>query len=864
MVDENHDGLLSLEEFGMLIRRFQGRFRDAKNNADEKDVTHKGHAIGHSDLETPMTDTEVQFLFDLIDTDQSGSISVKEFGDFLKEKSREHSGRWQNALDIARQQDMLEHERKRREYVRRKELAGQQRLAERQAREAAEAENGVGAPAGGEGDRRGNEASSGRNSDAASTAPSSVDFYGSKAYVRKRKAQLGLPVSSDHPRPKTDKKKRGGGHEERLKKAATPTIGALLDFEEYGDRPAASTSSFSSSSARGTDASPTLQERVWAQRLQDVPHLFRKAPGEDRAIARRRKAQEDKTTAAKRDGLRQYDAKTDWRPQYTPPHVGAPDVHGWGSFEQEREAGRIRRAQAEHAMHMRLAKRPMYHGDASAHVIEGEGHAIAARTRKSALSGKERLQQQRHRRLLAEARRLKLKQEEEEAGSSSLAAQLGRVGSTTTTTTTKKKKKKKKPTTQKTPASVSVSASIATPYTPADSEALRQAGWITHDSVASNPSGSPVTADGSLSELETLAMVGLGASAGSASSSAAGAADASSSSSPVSRAAHTPLATPSANSGKRRAQAQKRAGSAAASAPRAGAGSSPSPPPAPQAAEPSMSAPPKQSKAARRRAPKGAPSSVRRGSFFGLTTHAQTQRRRDLNEGKLKGEVDEFGLRKRRTGGRIHGSAPEENRMGALYLASGARKTFNQQSSASGKHRHHHGKQRRRTHHHRGGRHHQKRGHGNGNRNRVLNKRVSKTRSSPEPQLSSSTKSRVTKRPAFGTAVARKDHFEAAAASATPGLGPASSGTASGKGKQSRPRIGSPVGDRASTGIRKGWSPSIIRGTSMTAHTHTSSAVVMPSPRGAELGGAGFASNSPSSQGGDDMAAELIRSANDE
>jgi hypothetical protein len=146
MVDENHDGLLSLEEFGMLIRRCQGRFRDAKNNADEKDVTHKGHAIGHSDLETPMTDTEVQFLFDLIDTDQSGSISVKEFGDFLKEKSREHSGRWQNALDIARQQDMLEHERKRREYVRRKELAGQQRLAERQAREAAEAENGVGAP----------------------------------------------------------------------------------------------------------------------------------------------------------------------------------------------------------------------------------------------------------------------------------------------------------------------------------------------------------------------------------------------------------------------------------------------------------------------------------------------------------------------------------------------------------------------------------------------------------------------------------------------------------------------------------------------------------------------------------------------
>ena len=79
-----------------------------------------------------LNDDEIQFLFNLIDTDKSGYISVKEFSEFLKEHERgENEGHWMNALDKARQEDLLENERKRKMFIEKKELMGRRRRKDR-------------------------------------------------------------------------------------------------------------------------------------------------------------------------------------------------------------------------------------------------------------------------------------------------------------------------------------------------------------------------------------------------------------------------------------------------------------------------------------------------------------------------------------------------------------------------------------------------------------------------------------------------------------------------------------------------------------------------------------------------------------
>ena len=77
-------GLLDQEEFHRIMKKVQGRFR--QNTAD--DATQRFRRMGATGLNKVLTLEETDFLFALIDTDGSGTISVKEFAGFLKESER--------------------------------------------------------------------------------------------------------------------------------------------------------------------------------------------------------------------------------------------------------------------------------------------------------------------------------------------------------------------------------------------------------------------------------------------------------------------------------------------------------------------------------------------------------------------------------------------------------------------------------------------------------------------------------------------------------------------------------------------------------------------------------------------------------
>ena len=132
MVDDDHNGLLSPTEFAAVMRKVQGNFRQHTAS----DATTRLSGIGVSNVTKTITDSECAFLFELIDTDHSGFISVKEFSEFLTEKERgKNEGHWMNALDKARQEDLLENERKRKMFIEKKELMGRRRRKEKERRD---------------------------------------------------------------------------------------------------------------------------------------------------------------------------------------------------------------------------------------------------------------------------------------------------------------------------------------------------------------------------------------------------------------------------------------------------------------------------------------------------------------------------------------------------------------------------------------------------------------------------------------------------------------------------------------------------------------------------------------------------------
>jgi len=116
-------GLLDHEEFHRIMKKVQGRFR--QHTAD--DATQRFRKMGQTSLNKVLTLEETDFLFALIDTDGSGTISVKEFAGFLKESERNKGEHWVNALDLARQQDLVENEQRRRRFIAQRESIGQAR-----------------------------------------------------------------------------------------------------------------------------------------------------------------------------------------------------------------------------------------------------------------------------------------------------------------------------------------------------------------------------------------------------------------------------------------------------------------------------------------------------------------------------------------------------------------------------------------------------------------------------------------------------------------------------------------------------------------------------------------------------------------
>ena len=195
--------------------------------------------------------------------------------------------------------------------------------------------------------------------------------------------------------------------------------------------------------------------------------------------------------------------------------------------------------------------------------------------------------------------------------------------------------------------------------------------------------------------------------------------------------------------------------------------------------------------------------SRRRGSYFGMTTHQHTQRRKAMNRKKLHGEANEHGVSIRKAkhfGGQ------------GVHLSRGARRHV---------------------------------------------KRVQKSKEQPK---------RVVKRPAFGSASPKTGlqlgfrngdrHAEERSPDMKKNNGTEESVAVAGKSARrgGRKRAGGPGkhklerkeggGAHHSKGIKSprsppnlqrtsskqiqsGWSPGVIRGTSVTAHTHTSSSTVL-------------------------------------
>jgi Ca2+-binding EF-hand superfamily protein len=797
MVDDDHNGLLSPTEFAHIMRKVQGNFR--QHSGDE--ATHRLRGIGESHVTKTLNDDEIQFLFNLIDTDKSGYISVKEFSEFLKEHERgENEGHWMNALDKARQEDLLENERKRKMFIEKKELMGRRRRKDR-------LNNGevVG-----------------------------LDDYGASKFI----AEHGQKKNADADNADGEKRKNRFKMKGKMADAKPPTIGSIIDYE---GNVTSSSSSITMKSTRRQRELQTHEAEVWSRRLRDVPEHFKKAPGEDAAIMRRRNAEEKKRVSQMALNHRMYVPNTKWRPRDQSKDVsiyyrgqtnnnqkmkGAPNLHGFNDdYKAKVEDGRRRREQAVARMHERLSKRPMYHGQATSDNIKDEEQAAIHHRTKTSVPASERLHAHRHHKMMESAKKLSL------AKNSSMRGTF--YGYTPQGSTRSKK------------------------ATGNNSERMKNGGGAGGAGAGSvSSAGGSMSQSSSMSELEKIAFeveeveVSMGGLDN---------LDFDEVAEQVSKEVkgNSVLVTPSSNSAVGRTTNRRQSnqpnmktpttmtprrgsmksiksafgstvrmvvsddddnnnttklnnnnnnnnnGKAASSATnnrrasrRVSIRESDAPRTGERRPSTAVATSTKKHKTLAER------SSSRRGSWFGMTTHEHTQRRKSMNRKKLHGTANEHGVEIRKPahfGARgVHGTGKHEHKYG-VFMTRNAH--FNAKSS------------------------HAKKGN-------FTNPHTYK-RHAPK---------RVVERPAFGSSVPRSPP---AAEKDAPHRSPDQSNERSieisgksarrgGRKKRQSSGIRSPrsppnLHRASSAGIQTGWSPSIIRGTSVTAHTHTSNHNVMSS-----------------------------------
>ena len=732
MVDSDNNGILDFSEFEALMNRIQGRFR---NEDFEKGVdamsTNKGHKIGAKIFADKITKKEIKFIFDLIDTDQSGTISVQELSDFLKENNYNSSGTWKNAMDMARMKDLLEHERKRQAYIVAKEKAGRVRLKER--KKAARLKRRE--------ERRqlGDDtltSSSSSSSDEDTPQDVAGPLVPSHNFLAKKKEERLKRRRKNLIEQKTKL---------RMKKYKAPTIGTMLNYEEHSQKRAHQRVNSSNNEKAGKGSS------VWDQSLQDVPKLFRKTPGEDKTIRRLRQAKAKADDEKMKTQHRKYTPIKYRSSNHLKSQIGhQPDLHGWEDFETKRKRGRQRRAAAEAAMQNRLSKRPIYLSSMAKNAKESEAASVSFRTSKS-IPAKDRLKQGRREKITSYSKREALKR------SSSKVEQF--------------------------------------------------LGFEASDEVVSAVN-SAIGTDDEFTELEALAFHSASQYPGDTQLK---------DTNPARRRKEDNLQRN--QSIHRRRSLKKRADESIPVAPQAvsGKSSSGNSSVGKQAGKPSEELKKKNNN--------NLSSSMRRGSYFGMTTHGTTQRRKAQNKAKLAGYANEYGqlIRPHK---KYIGDSDDRNKWThpqASHARSGG--------YAGADHSEHHSK-----------------------------KRVKKRTAFGSTVITKSEPTKTTARKltaddaavlsiiASPTHASKKKHLQKGQGSATAealqlekdksslieriGMKKSTS-KSSRKHKHShkhKRKHKTPHRKQASGGIIKGWSPAVIRGTSVTAHTHSSSSSVLAAP----------------------------------
>jgi hypothetical protein len=224
--------------------------------------------------------------------------------------------------------------------------------------------------------------------------------------------------------------------------------------------------------------------------------------------------------------------------------------------------------------------------------------------------------------------------------------------------------------------------------------------------------------------------------------------------------------------------------------------------------------------------------SRRRGSYFGMTTHGTTQRRKAANKAKLYGYANEYGVAIRPHGKTKH---PDLHKgwTHAHTTSSHARSAGNYTGVD---HRDHHENRRvkKRT---AFGSTETIRTELGGSKNKAVREMsaddvaVLSLISSP---TAASKRKGLEKGKSMATAEAQereKEKLEGKLRADTNAQRVNNKKQLSRSGRKHR----TPRGKNRHQGIKKGWSPAVIRGTSVTAHTHTSSSHVLAAPHHQQL-----------------------------
>jgi hypothetical protein len=719
-------------------------------------------STGQSGFADSLTREETDFLFDLIDVDGSGEISVQEFSDFLKESGKKKPGeKWTNALELAEIQDLIENERSRRALIAKKEKIGQKRRYERVR---------IGESPG-------------------------LDDYGTSNYLKKtgrKKVTKGVKWSKVETKP--------------------PTLGSIVNIEKNVDI---------TSHIQGLDEEVERNmimknreklerasynqsrspDNVWERRLQNVPELYKKAPGEDKAIMRRRLAEEKKKRSQLVADYRTYEPMIKWKPV-----VLSPSKNHYGELVDPKivEEGKKRREQAQEKMKRNLAKRPMYYGS-TPKTKEEEEAAIAKNTKKS-IPASERLHAHRHHKAMSKAKNL-TKSTSFRRGSF-FGYNGGKTEKQTDVTGKDGGSGNGETFSQSSSSSLSELEALAmvdefsggailvTPSNPngqrrhvtltskgkntpkkEKSSSTKKTSLRKYNNKSSNKGLTSTSGTNATTPKRRSSVIAFGATINLESVNDATAAKEEEGEDALSPRNIKKLRRASIRHDKSMASPENILLDSLRSS------------------DKQFIQQKEEQQKNERRLKRG--NSARRGSWFGQSTHDLTQRRKVMNKQKLHGHANEYGVEIRRQK-KIHGT---------------------------GKHNHKHGLFMTKNADHNAHSNHSKKGN-------YVNPHAYK-RHAPK---------RVVERPAFGSAVPRspsptkKDGStvqvtgKSARRNNKKNRGAASFSTSSRQPPQSPGSPGSPGSppNLQRSGIRAGWSPAIIRGTSVTAHTHTSSSSVMP------------------------------------